>query len=265
MKPFPSDFWNALAPYHASIENSYLDLPALHRFLHQIHDPVLVVGAGQGLIVAELQKQGLECAGIDFSAEMVRYAKTRRGLNLIHADAKAMPFAPGSYRTIIVATGVVDFISDQEEIRSIMHEARRVLEPSGTIYVAFYRLSPATEEFMVRLGLLKNHLLLHREALSIHQLNFHRAIAWVGQRANLSYWHSLLLSLRAWAFSTWQEKRNAFHMRKILAHKNPDEFMRTLPEAQPYRDATEIKNLFVRLTIPIKQIRAFGNCFIVEI
>jgi hypothetical protein len=51
-----SDYWDTLAPHHASIENNYLDLPSLRRIVHDIHQPVLVVGAGQGLIVAELRK-----------------------------------------------------------------------------------------------------------------------------------------------------------------------------------------------------------------
>ena len=48
-----SNFWDALAPYHSKIENSYLDLSSLRRILPNIDPPVLVVGAGQGLIVAE--------------------------------------------------------------------------------------------------------------------------------------------------------------------------------------------------------------------
>lgn len=133
------EFWDSLAPFHARIENSYLDLPSVRRLLPALHQPVLVVGAGQGLIVAELKKRGLRCDGIDLSAEMIRYARSRRGLELIHADARAMPFAPGSYETIIYATGVIDFMSDDQQIHLIMNEGRRVAGRSGTIFVAFYR------------------------------------------------------------------------------------------------------------------------------
>jgi len=88
----PSNFWDALAPYHSTVENSYLDLPSLDGILRDIHPPVLIVGAGQGLIVAELQKNGVRCDGVDLSSEMIRYAKLRRGLDLIQADARATPF-----------------------------------------------------------------------------------------------------------------------------------------------------------------------------
>lgn len=82
-----SNFWDALAPHHSALENSYLDLPSLCRIQQEIRPPVLVVGAGQGLIVAALQAQGLQCDGVDLSAEMIRYAQLRRGLALVHAGA----------------------------------------------------------------------------------------------------------------------------------------------------------------------------------
>ncbi len=159
-----SDFWDALAPHHATLENSYLDLPSLRCLLPDIHPPVLVVGAGQGLIVAELQKQGIHCDGVDLSAEMIRYARLRRGLALVHADARALPFGNGAYKTIIYATGVIDFMSDDEEIREIMNEGRRVADPSGNIFVAFYKFSAATEEFVMRLGLLRKDAFAFRSS-----------------------------------------------------------------------------------------------------
>jgi len=113
-----SDYWDALAPHHSSIENNYLDLPSLRRIVHDIHQPVLVVGAGQGLIVAELRKNGFRSDGVDLSSEMIRYAKARRGLTFVEADARAMPFGGGTYETLIYATGVVDFIGDEEQINA---------------------------------------------------------------------------------------------------------------------------------------------------
>src|SRR5580692_11705069 len=103
----PSNLWDAMAPHHSKIENSYLDLPSIRRIIHDIHQPALVVGAGQGLIVAELLRMGIQCDGVDLSAEMIRCAKIRRGLDLVQANACALPFENGTYRTIIYATGVI--------------------------------------------------------------------------------------------------------------------------------------------------------------
>src|SRR6266852_1336584 len=102
---------------------------------------------------------------------MIRYAKTRRGLTFVQADARAMPFGEGTYETIIYASGVVDFIGDEEQIRVIMNEARRIINQSGNISVAFYRFSAALEDFLARLGLLRNNVLSVRESLEIYCLN----------------------------------------------------------------------------------------------
>ena len=107
-----SDFWDALAPYHAALENNYFDLASLRRIIHELREPILVVGAGQGLIVAEVQKRGLQCDGVDFSSEMIRYARMRRGLSLIQADARAMPLKSGSYQSIICATALISPVTN---------------------------------------------------------------------------------------------------------------------------------------------------------
>ena len=54
--PPASAFWDALAPHHSALEDNYLNRASFRRIAHEIHEPVLVVGAGQGLIVAELHK-----------------------------------------------------------------------------------------------------------------------------------------------------------------------------------------------------------------
>jgi 2-polyprenyl-3-methyl-5-hydroxy-6-metoxy-1,4-benzoquinol methylase len=87
----PSKFWDALAAHHAAIEDNHLDVPSLRRIMGDVRSPVLVVGAGQGLLVAELQSKGFQCDGVDFSSEMIRHAKSRRGLDLIPAAATALP------------------------------------------------------------------------------------------------------------------------------------------------------------------------------
>ena len=126
---YPSNFWDALAPHHAAIEDSYLDLASIRRLLREIRTPVLVVGAGQGLIVAELRKRGFQCDGVDLSTEMVRHAELRRGITLIHADAKAMPIAERTYETVIYATGVVERLG--KDIRRILSGKQRNRELYG--------------------------------------------------------------------------------------------------------------------------------------
>ena len=261
-----SEFWDSLAPHHSAIENSYLDLPSLRLIQHDIRPPVLVVGAGQGLIVAALQKQGLQCDGVDLSPEMIRYARLRRGLELLHADARALPFGNGAYKTIIYATGVIDFMSNEEEIGVIMKEARRIADPSGNIFVAFYRFSSATENFLIRLELLGNNVLRFREVLEIYRLTPVQTIAWVAKRAKAGYAAAVMMALRSWAFSSWQEKRNTFHMQKIFGEATrANALIQAAPEVHPYRNEAEIRNLFARLAIPIRQLGTSSSCHLVRI
>ena len=68
------------------------------------------------------------------------------------------------------------------------------------------------------------------------------------------------------AFSSWQEKRNAFQMQKVFAKANDaDALIQAAPENQPYRNELEIRNLFARLSIPISQLGSYDNCHLVRI
>lgn len=262
----PYDFWNALAPFHAGIENNYFDLPSLRRILPDLREPVLVVGAGQGLIVAELLKRGFRCEGVDFSAEMIRYAKLRRGLSLIQADAKAMPMEDASYPTIIYATGVVDFMEDEAEIKQIMNEAARILSPTGSIFVAFYRASPAIEEFLTKLGLLQDHNLFQLEALEMNRLNLFQMLGWVAKKAGVGYLPAAMLLIRMSLFSTLREKTSALKMKKIFRKLDDARaLLEGAPEEVPYRDETEIRNLFKRLELPVKRATTTRSCIIARL
>src|SRR6185369_4689599 len=147
-----SDFWNALAQFHAEVEDTNFDLASVRRLLPEIESPVLVVGAGHGLIVEELRKCGYECDGVDLSSEMIRQAKLRRGISLVQADARVMPFPAARYETIIYPTGVVDFTAEEGDIQAMLTEGRRVVKRSGKVFVAFYKASAAQEDFLELIG-----------------------------------------------------------------------------------------------------------------
>jgi len=261
-----SKFWDALAPHHGAIENHYLDLPSIRAIIGSLQEPVLVVGAGQGLIVAELRKRGLRCDGVDFSSEMIEYAKLRRGLVLVKADARALPFGASSYRTIIYATGVVDFTSDEETIRLILSEGRRIVNSSGKILVAFYSLSSVLEDFLARVGFLKNNILSHKGSLEMYLLNPAQMLAWVANRAGVGYVRAAALLLRCALFCTMPERAMTFRMQRLF--RDPETakaLIGAAPQEQPYRNELAIRNLFQRLAIPIKQLETLVSCWVVQI
>ena len=270
MKPLPdvhpSGFWDALAPHHAAIEDNYLDRRSLRHILPELRAPVLLVGAGQGLILEGLRKSGFQSEGVDLSSEMIRHAKRRRGLDIVHADARALPYATGTFETILFATGVVDFVSDEALIVAMLQEGRRVLRPLGSMWVAFYRMSPPLEDFVARTGLLQNHRLLFRQTLELHRLNLIQSLGWVAQRVQVGRWQAAALMLRMWFRSTRQEKVAALNMQKIFRNAAQGQsLIKAAPETQPYRNEPEIRNLFTRLAIPLQELQTLQSCFIARV
>jgi demethylmenaquinone methyltransferase/2-methoxy-6-polyprenyl-1,4-benzoquinol methylase len=261
-----SKFWDALAAHHEAIEDNFLNRASLRRIISDVCSRVLVVGAGQGLLVADLLSKGFQCDGVDFSSEMIRHAKRRRGLDLIQADASALPLGDATYETIIYATGVIDFNSDENAIRSMLTEGRRVVKPGGRIFVAFYRSSPVLEHFLQRLGLLNNHVLRHRACLETYLLTPAQMIRWLGERARINWPRAAALMLRLALSGTLREKTTTFKMQRIVRRMDdPQAFIQTAPETQPYRNEAEIRRLFDRLAMPIRDLRSLDTCWIAEI
>jgi hypothetical protein len=259
-------FWDALAVHHAAIEDNYLDLASLRQIIGDVRSPVLVVGAGQGLLVAELRSRGFQCDGVDFSSEMIRHARSRRGLDLIQADASAMPLADATYKTVIYATGVIDFTSDENAIRGMLNEGRRVAMPDGRIFVAFYRMSPAMEHFLHKLGLLNQHVLRHRECIETYLLTPTQMIRWLAERARIGRLAAVTLMLRLALRGPLREKVTSLKMQRIFrGMQNPQAFILAAPETQPYRNETAIRQLFGCLRIPLNQLRPLATCWIAQI
>ena len=157
---------------------------------------------------------------------MMEYARLRRGLTLVRANAAAMPFADGSYETVIVATGVIDFMADAQEIETVLGEANRIVSGTGNVFVAFYRFSAAQTRFLTSLGLLREDTLHARSALVLHRLGFRALVARVAKTAGIGTFRAALLCLRTGLESTKQERRIALAMRRVFAQAgDPDAFI----------------------------------------
>jgi len=261
-----SEFWEALAPFHGDVEDTNFGLASVRRLLPEIESPVLVVGAGQGLIVAELRKRGYACDGVDLSAEMIRQAELRRGITLVQADAKAMPFPAGGYETVIYTTGVVDFTAEDAEIQAMVTEGRRVAKKSGKMFIAFYKASAAQEKFLTLVKLLSDGKVALRESLEVYLLGPAEMVAWVARRAGIGRFRATIALLHLSALGTMQEKRTALRMQRVFRRiPDPRPLINAAPEKLPYRNESEIERLFKRLDIQIKQLSAFGSCWVVRV
>ena len=264
--PNASSYWDTLAPHHWRLEDNYLNVSSVRLILGDIRQPVMVVGAGQGLIVEELRRQGLRCDGIDLSAEMMEYARLRRGLTLVRANATAMPFVDGTYETVIVATGVIDFMADVQQIETILREANRIVSETGSVFVAFYRFSAAQQRFLTSLGLLRDDTLHMRSALVLNRLGFGALVAWVAKMAGISTFQAVLLCISTGLKSTQRERAIALAMRRVIAQAgDPDAFIEAAPETQPYRDKPAIGRLLDSLSMRVEDWQASSSCHLVRV
>ena len=96
---------------------------------------ILEIGFGPGHLQVELKRKGFQAFGVDESPQMIRQAKgnlarNRLPVNLSRGYAQFLPFAPGSFDSV-VSTFPSEYISDAETLA----EAWRVLKPDGRLVI----------------------------------------------------------------------------------------------------------------------------------
>lgn len=257
-----STYWESWSPYLYFFEDSFLDLESIDKLSSLIQDPVLVIGAGQGLLVERLQTKGFDVDGVDLSENMIMYAKKRRGIELVQADAKNMPFTDNSYRTSIVATGVIDFMDDEEQVKSIIMEAKRVTHDAGSIFIAFYKYHPEVEKLMKRTGLItKEGFCRFRRMHEQIKLGPMKYIDTIGKDTNISFIHALLITVKVQMFLPRKEKKAVRNLRKLWKQvENPASLLNCAPEVIPYRKKEQIGKLFDNLEIPVRDLFDYYSC-----
>jgi ubiquinone/menaquinone biosynthesis C-methylase UbiE len=260
-------FWDSLAPYLSHIEDNFLDLESINKLKSIIKDPVLVVGAGQGLLVESLQQSGYNVDGIDNNIEMIEYAEKRRGIKLIQEDATNLSFDDNSYKTTIIATGVVDYIDDTQLIEKILNEAARVTTGDGRILVAFYRMHPASEAFQKRAGILTaDGKFRHQYAFGLMRSKPNDMIKTIKKDANMGLLSVIfhLVKMQILVPKKERDVSKTFNeMFKMM--DNPNEFIESCPDSIPYRTLPLIHKLFEKLGFSISNTYVYDSCTVAEI
>lgn len=265
-----SRYWNVWAPYWSQIEDNYLDLESLDRLSSLIESPVLVVGAGQGLLVEHLGSKGLAVHGVDLDPLMIEYARRRRGLRMILADGTRLPLAGKSSRTTIVATGVVDLMDDEQLIRSIITEAVRVTNHDGSVLVAFYRLNPKAERLFRSAGLITHEdRLLQKTVYEMARMSVPELIATVSRLAGVSSLRAFLMLARFPLTLPARERRMARSLARMLRKAardlgSMDPLLDSAIEQVPFRNEESIERLFSRLDLPVHEMHVFDTCHVVR-
>ena len=260
-------YWESWSPYLHFFEDTFLDLESIEKLASIIEDPVLVIGAGQGLLVERLRAKGFDVDGVDLSANMIKYAKKRRGIELVQADARKMPFADSSYRTSVIATGVIDFMDDEEQVKSVIMEAKRVTDDSGRIFVAFYKYHPEVEQLMKRTGLItKEGFCRFRRMHQQIRLGPMQYINAIGKDVNICFIHALLITIKVQMFLPRKEKKAVRNLRKLWKQvENPASLLDCAPEVIPYRKKEQIRRLFENLEIPVRDLFDYYSCTVAKL
>jgi microcystin synthetase protein McyA len=123
---------------------------------------VLEIGAGTGLLVARLAPDCEQYVAADFSLAAVENLKRLRlsQPDLAHIEIqyrKADEFtelAPGSFDTVIL-NSVVQYFPSIEYLQKVLHQALRLMQPGGALFIGDVRSLPLLDVFHLSLLLPK--------------------------------------------------------------------------------------------------------------
>ena len=93
-------------------------------------DRVLDACCGTGDLAVEAERAGATVTGLDFSERMLDRARSKSaGIEWVHGDLLALPFADASFDAATVGFGV----RNVEDLESGLRELARVLRPGGRL------------------------------------------------------------------------------------------------------------------------------------
>jgi SAM-dependent methyltransferase len=103
---------------------------ALRRLLGAGKGRCLDLGCGGGHFIDVATELGWVVTGLELSTDQLEHARRRHpGLELVHADATALPFADATFDAAYSTFTHTDF----GDFRGAMQETRRVLRPGGRL------------------------------------------------------------------------------------------------------------------------------------
>ncbi len=253
------------------MEDRHFGRAAASLLLRDLEGPVLVVGAGQGIIVEHYRRLGFVAHGLDRSRRMVVEARRRRGLDLVLADARALPFRDRSFATVILSSGVVDYGAAGDELSRMFAEAMRALAPGGRLAAAFYRLDPAIEEVYRRLGVIADGHYHPRRMFDIEDmvranhpgLCAMQIARWSGQSVPRSFFHLARVGLsRPRALRAEEERMHDLLRQAAEAGVSRQALVGSMPEGIPYRTEAEVRALLSGVGLRDVEILSTADCTI---
>lgn len=123
--------YNGLADWYDArfVQEPETHQPGLLELLGPGSGPCLDIGCGTGRNFFTIRESGREIVGVDYSSDQLRLARTRTDGPLIEADAANLPFADGSFDTVMALWTSTDI----DDFDGSLREATRVLRPGGLL------------------------------------------------------------------------------------------------------------------------------------
>ena len=120
--------------------------PWVFHQIHRFHPDVsrirvLDVGCGGGLLTNELAGAGMDCTGLDVSAEALEVGRRQPGgerVNWVVGSAERLPFASGGFDVVCL----MDVLEHVDDPREALKEATRMLTPEGTLLFHTFNRTP---------------------------------------------------------------------------------------------------------------------------
>lgn len=267
--------WSSWAPVWHLIEDQHFSTMITDQIINEIKPPVLIVGAGQGLIVRHLQDKSISAIGLDLNDTMIKYAKEKYDLDLIKGDAADLPFDDGEFNTTIISSGVVDYGADIDMIKLMIKEAKRVTKHDYPVFIAFYQLLPRVEKIYRKIGVIdQNGVYRLKRIFKIGDMSDKNPLRCVFPIAKWTN-HGLLRTILYWTYlgltlpQQFKNERAKFDALAKEAYKSygiqREELIENVPEEIPYLTIDEIKKLFIDFNIEIKNLTRYDDCVVVKV
>jgi len=157
-----TDGWDDYAPFY-DWENARTlgrrDVPFWRNVAIHGGGRVLELGSGTGRVSLPLGRAGVALTGIDRSAAMLAYARTRikrarlgHAIRLVQGDIRFLP-CPRAFAVVMAPYGILQSLLRERDLARTLAEVHRVLEPGGTFGLELVADLPAWEEYRRRVSL----------------------------------------------------------------------------------------------------------------
>ncbi len=138
--------YDVLAPWYDYLvggRERALISEAIRLLQPDVGQATLEIGCGTGHGLVQLTRRGEErgrIVGLDLSARMLEVTAERlerkmlgERVELVHADARALPFADGAFDNLFMSFTLEIFSENERQV--VLRECRRVLKPQGSMAV----------------------------------------------------------------------------------------------------------------------------------